>query len=55
MSNTKLTSAGLGTYNLILPQKFWVTKEILAFLAFFKILANFRAKKLLQKFQNYAI
>ena len=51
----KMSSARLGTYNLIFVSKFLLTKEILAFFAFLKILANFRAKKLLQKSQNYAI
>ena len=48
MSIIILSSAGHGTYNTILPLKHWGTKEILAKLSFFPILANFGAKKLLQ-------
>ena len=53
MGKIEFTPAEHGTYNTILPLKFWVTKEILANLPFLHILANFGAKKLLQKYQTF--
>ena len=55
MGNMILTSAGHGTYNLILAQKFWVTKEIFAIFAISSILTNFNSKKWLQKCGNLGL